>query len=79
MANLRAIGIAPAMDPLSLLSPNDLSRLLTLEATALPGAILRLNRLPRYHNGLNAIVLTARLLELRALVGTRNGSRTAKR
>lgn len=67
------------MDPLSLLRPNDLSRLLTLEATLLPGAILRLNRLPRYHNGLNAIVLTARLLELRSLVGVRNGTQAAKR
>lgn len=53
------------MDPLSLLRPNDLARLLSLEASLLPGAILRLNRQPRYHNGLNAIVLSAELLELR--------------
>jgi hypothetical protein len=49
-----------------LLDANDLELLLKTEPDQLIGCILCMNRAPRYHNALDAILLTASLLEVRA-------------
>jgi hypothetical protein len=49
-----------------LLDANDLDLLLMAEPGELIGCILRMNRAPRYRNALDAILLTASLLEVRA-------------
>ncbi|MCW5897734.1 MAG: hypothetical protein KIT10_00575 [Flavobacteriales bacterium] len=61
-----------AMDPLTLLDPRDLDRLLTTDAPRLPGTIMRLNHAPRYHNLLDAIAITCRVLELRKKIDDRS-------
>ncbi len=43
----------------------DRKQLLAASTDRLPGLIMRLNRLPRYHNTLDAIALTSRLMELK--------------
>lgn len=58
------------MDPLRTLDPQDLLSLLAADPAELLGRILRLNRAPRYHNTLNAVVLACRLLELKHGGGT---------
>lgn len=50
---------------LALLDPDDLAALLAVSPDGLMGAILRLNRAPRYHNSLNAVVLTELILRIR--------------
>lgn len=50
--------------PLFALHPDDLEKLLSTAPQALPGAILRLNRDPRYHNTLNAVVIADLVQEL---------------
>ncbi len=49
-----------------LLDASDLDLLLRTEPAELIGCILCMNRAPRYRNGLDAILLTASLLEVRA-------------
>lgn len=49
-----------------LLDASDLDLLLRTEPAELIGCILWMNRAPRYRNGLDAILLTASLLEVRA-------------
>lgn len=51
------------MDPLLLIDPRHRRLLLRLAKAELIGAILRLNRLPRYHNSLDAIALCAAISE----------------
>ena len=51
--------------PLLVLHPDDLQGLLSAAPEALFGAILRLNRVPRYHNSLNAVVIAELVLEIR--------------
>lgn len=46
------------------LRSEDLLRLLSMEPTHVLGAVLELNRTPRYHNSLNAIILAGQVLEL---------------
>ncbi|MBL7938725.1 MAG: hypothetical protein JNL43_05135 [Flavobacteriales bacterium] len=50
--------------PLLALHPDDLESLLTTPTEALFGAVLRLNRYPRYHNSLNAVVIAGLVLEI---------------
>ncbi len=54
------------MDPLTTLEPRDLDQLLGSDPACIPGMIMRLNHAPRYHNHLDAIAITSRLLEMRA-------------
>jgi hypothetical protein len=54
------------MRSLDLLDPADLSALRQMSTDDLIGAVLRLNLQPRYHNGLDVIVMTILLLELRS-------------
>lgn len=49
-----------------MLDPKDLALLLSLEPASLMGRIMLLNKDPRYHNRLDAIQLSARILELRS-------------
>lgn len=51
------------MEALMLPDPADLAMLLALPAAERLGAILRLNRTPRYANHLDAIALLSRLAE----------------
>jgi hypothetical protein len=51
------------MDPLLQIDPRHRRALLRLASAQLIGAILRLNRLPRYHNSLDAIALCAVISE----------------
>lgn len=48
------------------LDRKDLRRLLRCRPEEVPGLVLLLNRLPRYHNGLDAIAIAVALAELRA-------------
>lgn len=50
--------------PLFHLLPEDLEGLLSTAPQALFGAVLRLNRHPRYHNSLNAVVIAELVQEL---------------
>ncbi len=52
-----------------MLDPKDLALLLSLEPASLMGRIMLLNKDPRYHNRLDAIQLSARILELRSSLG----------
>lgn len=54
------------MDTTIMLDPKDLALLLSLEPASLMGRIMLLNKDPRYHNRLDAIQLSARILELRS-------------
>jgi len=54
-----------AMDQILILEPSDFDMLMATEPPFLLGRILELNRAPRYHNALNAIVLASHLVELR--------------
>lgn len=56
------------MDRTFNLDPEDLRSLLAAEPERLLGLIIRLNRAPRYHNSLNAIVLLNNLEEMRRSV-----------
>ena len=58
--------IPPIMKTLALLDPADLRALQQMATDDLMGAVLRLNLQPRYHNGLDVIVLTILLLEQRS-------------
>ena len=53
-------------DLLRQLDPVDLEVLLSAAPGAIPGCLLRLNRSPRYHNSLDAIILAFRVLEWRS-------------
>lgn len=53
-------------DMLALLEPQDLELLRSLPREELAGTIIRLNRTPRYHNGLDAVRLVHRLIAERA-------------
>ena len=57
------------MDTTIMLDPKDLALLLSLEPASLMGRIMLLNKDPRYHNRLDAIQLSARILELRSSLG----------
>ena len=46
------------------IDPKDLETLLATEPARWPGRIMELNRQPRYHNRLNAVVLIGLLQEL---------------
>ena len=50
--------------PLFVIHPDDLEVLLSSAPMALFGAVLRLNREPRYHNSLNAVVIAELVQEL---------------
>jgi hypothetical protein len=52
------------MDPLRTIDPQDLLVLLNADRSEWMGRIMQLNRAPRYHNTLDAIVLTDLLMEL---------------
>lgn len=52
---------------LELLDPDDLALLLRTEPANIPGIIMRLNHAPRYHNSLNAVVITALILRERPM------------
>ena len=53
------------MDALKKVNIRDRKELLAASTDRLLGMIMRLNREPRYHNTLDAIALTSRLMELR--------------
>ncbi len=55
---------AHSYSPLLVLHPDDLQGLLSTSPEALFGTILHLNRVPRYHNTLNGVVITELLLEI---------------
>lgn len=57
---------------LALLEPQDLAALLTVRPEGLMGAILLLNRAPRYHNTLNAVVITELILHMRNTIDRAN-------
>lgn len=63
------------MDQLLILEPSDFDMLMATEPQYLLGRILELNRAPRYHNALNAIVLASTFIEIR-LRNIRLGKRT---
>lgn len=50
--------------PLFALHPDDLEKLLSTAPQALFGAVLQLNRDPRYHNTLNAVVIAELVQDL---------------
>lgn len=67
------------MDTLHLLRPSDLRILLGTEPAELPGRILCLNRLPKYHNQLDAIAITIHLMQMRKNGGKASlGSRSIR-
>ncbi len=71
-------GVKPklhTMDQLHILDPRDLRSLLAADPEDLLGLILRLNRAPRYHNSLNAIVLLSSLQERRRTVAHPSSTR----
>lgn len=53
------------MDQLMKMNARDRNELLSTSVDRLLGMILKLNRRPRYHNTLDAIQLTSRLIELK--------------
>ncbi len=63
------------MDTLHLLRRSDLKELMAASPAELPGRILCMNRLPRYHNQLDAIAISVQLLEMRSPdIGARFGT-----
>jgi len=58
------------MDQLKRIDPRDLIMLLQCEPRQLLGRIVQLNRAPRYHNTLNAVVLAAEVTDLRGQRGS---------
>ncbi len=58
------------MDALMKVDLRDRRQLLAANTDLLPGMIMRLNRMPRYHNTLDAIALTSRLMELKDRMGS---------
>lgn len=56
---------------LALLDPEDLAALLAVRPEGLVGAVLRLNRAPRYHNSLNAVVIAELILRIREAMDPR--------
>jgi hypothetical protein len=60
------------MDTLHLLRRSDLRKLMVAAPAELPGRILCLNRLPRYHNQLDAIAISVEVLQRRS-IGSTNG------
>lgn len=55
-----------SLDPLSVLRAYDRRRLLGTGSGQLIGLIMRLNRMPRYHNRLDALQLAALIIDLRS-------------
>ena len=66
MHAISGIAIHLTMDTLHLLRRSDLRELQTASPAELPGRILCLNRLPNYHNSLDAIALSVDLLQMRS-------------